>query len=229
MSKVIQKNSGFVLWVCLPSLLLVTLIFSINFFSRPGLTEVGTACTTSADCNGTDGASRSNACITEDCVDSACALSSHDSSNSSRCGADTCGDCGNGVCESFVQDATNCPTDCLINNINVCPIATLETRYAAINDKGCSGSIQDFCCPAGCTVGTADSGTQDADCLCGLEEQGSSLFGCSSILPPPLVAPVVTTQSLLLKVFQGIGAFAIPGLSFLGFRRFKKRRKSKPL
>src|SRR4029453_12649321 len=164
MARFFKKYSSFLMWVCLPSLLLVISVFGINTISRPVMG--GAQCNSVQDCVDLD----PNACRQWDCIGNACVPLGIDRTvlGCGVCNADSNCSNRNGVCDFDTEaNCTSLGDDCggLVPG-GVC-------------DGGCSGNSQDFCCNTLQGCGGTDSTTTlfDIDCVCCGDSAVNSLVG----------------------------------------------------
>jgi hypothetical protein len=162
MGELIKKNSGFLYWVLVPSLLLVISVFGVNLVSRPGMG--GAQCNSAADCNASD----PNPCRQYTCTSNFCVETGIDISQPGCgvCGSDSlCGN-RNGICE---DDELNCDS-----TGQDCGSPFLPSGC----DVGCSGGTRDFCCDSlNCQGTDPNSGNFDIDCACCGDSVTNSLNG----------------------------------------------------
>ena len=130
--KFIKKNSGFLYWVLVPSLLLVVSVFGVNFISRPTVGQAAPQCTLATDCNSQD----PNSCRQYTCSTlGACIPSGIDLSQPGCgvCGEDSLCTNKNGICEDQeVSVCTSLGQDCG------------SPFLPSGCDVGCSGGTRDF-------------------------------------------------------------------------------------
>ena len=166
MAKIIKKNSNFLLWVFLPSLLFVVSVFGIHLISTPGLGQGAPVCSVPADCNSMD----TNPCRQFDCVNSLCQETGINLGNS-LCGL--CGQCGNGVCEPSLGE------DSLCNGVGQ-DCTSPATGAICASTVPCGGATRDFCCPNNCSGDPQNANSFDIDCAC----CGDSLPGIGELCDP---------------------------------------------
>src|SRR4030095_9484798 len=179
MERLVRKHYNFLMWVLVPSLLLMASVFGVNLVSRPAASLYGSAfCGDDGDCN----SNRTNVCVVEFCntngTTNFCDILDYDSSAAPECSI--CNTCGNGRCEKAVSENTsNCAADCLTNNFEVGGFDTLTNEDVCLNASlepvGCGAELEnpdnsltpparDGCCPAGCQGTNPSDSTFDLDC-----------------------------------------------------------------
>src|SRR5262249_54154247 len=114
MGKIIKKYSNFLSWMLIPSLLLFSSVFGVNFVSRPASSNFQDACSVDSDCVNSTG------CFNEVCNQGGCDIAGFNSQTTNPL-CFQCGVCGNGRCEPGESapdfnslQLSPCPQDCAI-------------------------------------------------------------------------------------------------------------------
>ena len=161
MKRFVKKHSSFLLWVFLPSLILMASVMGVNLVSRPGISNPFDSCSIDAQCTDSAG------CYSEVCDtnNSFCVRTGVDTSAAQTCFQ--CGSCGNAICEQDLENSASCPADCVFDFSFPQDMCEVSGNNTLIPPFGACGTVANRCCPTGCQGTNPQDSTFDADCCNG--------------------------------------------------------------